>query len=183
MFRAGSTPGPPPTIELAGDIDIASVPGVRRRIARAIDDGYVDLLVDLAAVTFMDAALVGVLVAGRRACRRRGGSLRVSRISIQARSVLQLARLESLLQPTPRSDEAPSAVSLDQGTLAGSTLGEEPIEVRIAYAGETYSGFVTARRQRAGQWEALVVFFAFAANEPMPRRLDTWIPFGQLRLA
>lgn len=56
-------------------------------------------------------------------------------------------------------------------------------EVRLAYAGAAYSGFVVGDRlQKNGAQEALVSFFYRADGDPTPRRLTMWFPYDQLTL-
>ena len=51
-----------PVLELAGELDIASVPGVRRAVEAAIADHPERVVFDLAGVTFMDSSGLSLLV-------------------------------------------------------------------------------------------------------------------------
>ena len=60
--------------EVAGDMDLSTVPGLRERLLEAAGGGE-PLIVDLNRVSFIDSAGLGVLVAVHRRAAQRGGSL------------------------------------------------------------------------------------------------------------
>lgn len=60
---------------LRGDLDLASSPLVGRRLRQEVDAGCRRLLLDLAAVTFVDATALGMLTQTRRALHEHGGSM------------------------------------------------------------------------------------------------------------
>jgi anti-sigma B factor antagonist len=61
-------------LAVAGELDLATAPKVRERLAAAVDSGATEIVVDLRAVTFMDSiGLAAVLHARRRL--RVGGRL------------------------------------------------------------------------------------------------------------
>lgn len=86
------------TLPVTGDIDQANATDVATMIDAAVATGHVHLVVDLSRATFMGAALVNALVAGRRSCRRRGGSLHVTGADAGARRLLRITHLQSLLE-------------------------------------------------------------------------------------
>jgi anti-anti-sigma factor len=61
-------------LSVAGELDLATAPKVRERLAAAVDSGATEIVVDLRAVTFMDSiGLAAVLHARSRL--REGGRL------------------------------------------------------------------------------------------------------------
>lgn len=86
-------------IWVRGEHDIATRAGLSEAImaAAALDDA--DVLVDLSAVTFMDASTVGAIVGGRNLLRSSSRSLAVRAPSVRARRVLDLCGLAHLVQP------------------------------------------------------------------------------------
>jgi anti-sigma B factor antagonist len=79
LFRLCSTPTTPTavTLRLSGDQDHDTVVPIREAIDDVLADGARLVCVDLEDVTFMGAALLGVLVAARRRCHRSGALLTV----------------------------------------------------------------------------------------------------------
>jgi anti-anti-sigma factor len=67
------------TVRLIGELDLAGVPLARAALSSVDSDGDVDgggeVAVDCSALTFLDAAGLGVLVGARRACQAAGGDL------------------------------------------------------------------------------------------------------------
>src|SRR5450830_1702163 len=62
----GSTPDQKPSeawvVRVVGDLDLASAPGLRNRIARAADDPTREVVVDLSGVSFLDGAGLDALL-------------------------------------------------------------------------------------------------------------------------
>jgi anti-anti-sigma factor len=85
------------TIRLAGEHDIATAPDVSRRIDAALEAGVSCVRVDLDAVTFLDASLLGALVRGRRRCAAHDARLVVTCSNQLTRRVFAIAKLAALL--------------------------------------------------------------------------------------
>src|SRR5437016_313635 len=75
-FRVSARPLRPGSYLLAveGELDLYTSPEVKE-LVRAIPDGIASLLVDLAAVSFVDSAGLGVLVGIAKRMRERGGAV------------------------------------------------------------------------------------------------------------
>lgn len=88
-------------IVVAGEIDICSAPIVHACLRQAADtrdlsaDGGHDLVVDLSAVTFMDASGLSVLLRADHRARRTGRRLRVAAPTPQITRLLQVTQLDS----------------------------------------------------------------------------------------
>lgn len=64
-------------LSLSGEIDVYTAPTLKERIVSAIDDGCVEIVLDLENVAFIDSSGLGVLVGGLRRVREKDGSLRI----------------------------------------------------------------------------------------------------------
>lgn len=62
-------------VEVTGEVDVSTSDVMRDRLARLVEDGRTDLLVDLRGVTFMDSTGLGVLVGGLKKIRLQDGRL------------------------------------------------------------------------------------------------------------
>lgn len=96
------------TLAVGGEIDLASIDGLRAEIRRAIEvDGVRLLTVDLDEATFLDSSGIGVLIFGRNLAARTGAVLRVVNAHGMVRTVLQLTGALAILthpggdQPLP----------------------------------------------------------------------------------
>jgi anti-sigma B factor antagonist len=84
-------------VVLRGDHDRATVDTLATTLARATAEGD-DIVVDLSAVTFIDAVVIGTLVRARNAASARGQSLRLRAPSACAARLIELCRLDRMLE-------------------------------------------------------------------------------------
>jgi anti-sigma B factor antagonist len=73
----GAANGGLAAVAVQGELDIRSAPELRAWLTRALDDGAVNLAVDLSGIDFMDSSGLGVLVGAHKRLARLGGRLRV----------------------------------------------------------------------------------------------------------
>lgn len=112
-------------VSVVGEIDVSSVGGLRAALSRLLVDGDVHLLLDLAGVTFMDSAGLGVLVGIQKQARMFRGSLAIVAPSRPVRRILELTSLDKVFRCCDTLAEALGG-SLDQapGGSRGGSLGE-----------------------------------------------------------
>ena len=86
-------------VRASGEFDLAAVADVHRVIARAAADLRVPatVIVDLSAVTFLDAAMLGALVTDRRALLEVGGDLQLTGVSPWTRRIIEICGLRAAL--------------------------------------------------------------------------------------
>jgi anti-sigma B factor antagonist len=101
--------GPVLVVELVGELDLASIEGLQAT-ARAwfqTGGGGGRLVLDLAGLSFCDAAGLGAIVSVRRRCLQRSGWLRLAGVSPRLRLLLEITGLDEVLSPYP---SVPAAV-------------------------------------------------------------------------
>lgn len=86
VFRAHLRDSDPPALVLVGEVDLASVPDVRRALRSLSTGGAAS--VDLTAVTFIDSVGVGLLLGGARRIRDSGGELTLVVVEGRVRDTL-----------------------------------------------------------------------------------------------
>jgi anti-sigma B factor antagonist len=69
------TQGAHTVLEVSGEVDVYTAPGLRDRITDLLDAGQHLMVIDLGGVEFLDSTGLGVLVAGLNRAREVGGSL------------------------------------------------------------------------------------------------------------
>jgi anti-anti-sigma factor len=86
-------------VRASGEFDLAAVADVHRVIARLAAGlaAPAVVIVDLAEVTFLDAAMLGALVTERQAMRRGGGDLMLTGVSRWAMRVIEICGLRETL--------------------------------------------------------------------------------------
>lgn len=81
-------------ITLAGTISLHdSEQLLRRHVHDLVDRGRTRIIADLAGVTFIDSAGVGMLCAKLLTVRQRGGDLRLSRLTARSRQLFGMLKL------------------------------------------------------------------------------------------
>jgi anti-sigma B factor antagonist len=77
-------------------VDAAAADALRRELRALADAGSGRLLLDMAAVRFIDSTGLGVMVTVMKAARARGGAVAMFALPARVRSLLELTRLHLL---------------------------------------------------------------------------------------
>ena len=86
-------------LELSGDLVYdGGTRLLRESVTKVVADGPRACLLDLHHVTYLDSGGVGSLIAMFRHVTRRGGQLKLMRLSASARRVLGIARLTAVFE-------------------------------------------------------------------------------------
>lgn len=97
-------------LELAGDIDLASSPEVRKILLRELRESRTPrVILNLEKVKYIDSSGVASLVEGLKASRDLGSRLLLFGLSPIAREVLQLSRLLKIFEIYENEQQALSA--------------------------------------------------------------------------
>ena len=91
------------TIAVKGELDVATAPGLLRRLDERIDaDPGALLVLDFEEVSFVDSTGLGMLVSANRRARAAGGELAVRNLRPNVRRVFEMTGLDKvLLLPVP----------------------------------------------------------------------------------
>lgn len=84
-------------VSLAGELDLATAPGVDEQL-RASEDGAATLVMDLRGLTFMDSSGLRVILAADARARSRGGRLVLVPGPPGVQRVFQLTLLDTRLE-------------------------------------------------------------------------------------
>jgi anti-sigma B factor antagonist len=79
---------------------------LKAELNRLFDEGAKELLIDLKEVRFIDSSGLGVLVSGFKNASARQGSLKLSGLQTQVRSMFELTRLHRVFDIFKTIDEA-----------------------------------------------------------------------------
>jgi anti-sigma B factor antagonist len=82
-----------------GRLDLVSAAALRGAVADEVTAGRTLLVVDLAAVPFVDSSGLGALIAALKQARKAGGELRIAAAAAPILEVLALMRLDRVLRP------------------------------------------------------------------------------------
>ena len=83
---------------ITGDLDVDGARVVRREFGRLIQEGRLDLTVNLDRVGFLDSSGLASLIAALRQARDRGGDVRVETSNERIRRVLEVTALSQVFK-------------------------------------------------------------------------------------
>ena len=81
-------------LALSGDIDLSRSPELRQSLINMTARGHKRIVVDLAAVPYMDSSGVATLVEALQAQRKAGGKMVLCGLQEKVRSIFEIARLD-----------------------------------------------------------------------------------------
>lgn len=87
-----------PVLRLSGELDLSSVPEVRRAIRALIEEGKVNQIIDLTALDFIDSSGLGVLVGGLARVREKQGEIKIVCANRRILRVFEMTRLTQLFE-------------------------------------------------------------------------------------
>ena len=85
-------------VHVTGEIDVYTAPVLREELAKLVEGGHNNLVVDLTGVPFMDSTGLGVLVGALKKVKTHGGDLA---LVIDQEKVLKVFRITALTQVFP----------------------------------------------------------------------------------
>lgn len=114
------------TLALSGRLDSRWADHVTAAIAAALRDGAHQITLDLDRVSFVSSAGLRTLLQAHKQIAAARGQLHVSNVSPEARTVLELSGLDSLLAPAPISSPTTTHPGFDSATAHWTPLAADP---------------------------------------------------------
>lgn len=93
-------------VEFTGRLDFLATASVKRRLAEIVSDGYPRLIINLQHVSFMDSSGLTTLISGLKSARLAGGDIRIANPSEEAQTILELTKLDQVMQVYKRVEDA-----------------------------------------------------------------------------
>ena len=86
-------------ITVKGDLVIGDAEtNFKKTVTRLLEEGHVNLLVDLSAVGFLDSSGLGALVRALTNSQKEGGQTKLLNAGPQIRKLLQMTKLDSVFE-------------------------------------------------------------------------------------
>jgi anti-sigma B factor antagonist len=101
LTENGTSADGPTELSVAGEVDLATSPELKRVLFEALDAGLRDLRLNMAAVELIDATGIGVLVSASNRAQSEGGRISVRAPSPAVRRVLVAVDLDGVIQVEP----------------------------------------------------------------------------------
>ena len=96
-------------VGLSGELDVEPAADLRMLFDMLVEDGHVDVLVDLRLLGFCDSVGLSALIHGYHACRTAGGSFRVTGDTGLVSRLLRVTGVRGLLIDAPEQADAVDA--------------------------------------------------------------------------
>ncbi len=104
-----SETGPLAVVAPRGELDLAVADRLRRTLTDLVDRGKSRIVIDLAAVPYLDSSGLGALVATMKHTRAAGGELRLCGLQADVRTLFELTRLIRVMDIHATRQEALAA--------------------------------------------------------------------------
>lgn len=98
--------GPATIVTPVGDVDLTASPLLRQELKKVQAAGPKRLIVDLAAVGYMDSSGLATLVEAMQQARKTGTRIVLCAMTDRVRSIFEIARLDSVFAIAMTLDEA-----------------------------------------------------------------------------
>ena len=93
-------------VEVNGRVDSMTAGQFGEGISAPIDEGYINIVLDLSGVDYMSSAGLREIVSALKKAKRAGGDIRISQPSDRVLEVLEMAGLDTIVQIYATQDEA-----------------------------------------------------------------------------
>ncbi|HEY6221146.1 MAG TPA: STAS domain-containing protein [Candidatus Eisenbacteria bacterium] len=94
-------------VTVGGDLVIGEPEAAfKKAVTRLIEEGRVNLLVDLKEVGFLDSSGLGALVRAMTLSQKEGGQTKLLRVGPQVRKLLEMTKLDSVFEIYDDPDRA-----------------------------------------------------------------------------
>ncbi|MDO9556459.1 MAG: STAS domain-containing protein [Coriobacteriia bacterium] len=93
-------------IVLKGEVDVYTSQQLKQEIVDAVEDGCINLLIDLEQVGFVDSSGLGVLVSGLRRVKERSGTLRLVCTRENILKIFRITGLDKVFPVFSTTEEA-----------------------------------------------------------------------------
>ncbi|MFQ5601887.1 MAG: STAS domain-containing protein [bacterium] len=97
-------------VEVDGDVDLYTSPGLRTELLELTKAGHKAILVDLKNVKYMDSSGIATLVEALQQVKKYGGKLRLANLRDAVKDVFELSRLDKVFDIFPSIEEAKTAL-------------------------------------------------------------------------
>jgi len=98
-------------LDCSGDVDLYSSPDLREKLLGEMKSGVPNVLINMAAVTYIDSSGIATLVEGLQLSREKKTHFGLFGLRNNARSVLELARLHKVFALFENEKEALEKIS------------------------------------------------------------------------
>ena len=93
-------------IEIAGELDLYTAPRLKEALLGAMDEGVLNIVVDMSGVHFIDSSALGVLIGGVKRLKPKEGKLVLVSVDENVNWIFQITGLNSVFDIYQTREEA-----------------------------------------------------------------------------
>jgi anti-sigma B factor antagonist len=95
-----------PVVRVVGEVDLHTCPELRGALQRLTDEGRTRIVLDLAAVPYVDSAALGVLVDAQRRLKEKNGEIFLAQVAPFVMRAFEITRLIRIFQARETLEDA-----------------------------------------------------------------------------
>ncbi len=92
-------------VELSGEVDVSCAPQLKELLQELMDEGELQLLIDLTQVSFMDSTALGIFINAFKRTKQAGGNIKFANPQAALRQVFSLTQTDKFLSIFDTVDE------------------------------------------------------------------------------
>ncbi|MDO8683456.1 MAG: STAS domain-containing protein [Armatimonadota bacterium] len=100
-----------PLIELEGEVDVYTAPQLKQQMISLLEEGKIEMVVDLTKVEYLDSTALGILIGGLKRVRERDGNLPLICPSPRIRRVFEITGLDKIFDIYNSENDAKSELA------------------------------------------------------------------------
>lgn len=85
-------------LRLEGRLDASSAKDLKEKVGALAREKRLNLVIDMAAIDFIDSSGLGSLVSSLRSVNKLGGDIKIASLQDQVRAIFELTRLHRIFQ-------------------------------------------------------------------------------------
>ena len=109
-IESEKTPDGVAVIEVAGELDLYTAPRLKEALLGAMDEGVLNIVVDMSGVHFIDSSALGVLIGGVKRLKPKEGKLVLVSVDENVNWIFQITGLNSVFDIFQTREEALTGV-------------------------------------------------------------------------
>lgn len=110
-IESDKTPDGVAVISVAGELDLYTAPQLKENLLAAIENGDLDIVIDMAGVHFIDSSALGVLIGGVKRLKPKDGRMVLVSVDENVNWIFQITGLNSVFDIYSTTEEALSSFS------------------------------------------------------------------------
>jgi anti-sigma B factor antagonist len=97
-------------LDVSGEIDVYTAPQFKEAVNQVINDGQLNLIINMAGVTYMDSSGFGTLLSATKRLRPEGGNVNLVACNSAIDRMLRITRLNTVFGTFATIEEAMAAI-------------------------------------------------------------------------